>query len=129
MANGFISHRLSDTVMALRLRDDLEARGHRLWFDALEIDVGDSIVAKMDSGLASASHLLLCLSASGVDTPWISREWMSALARQMNGADIKLLPVLLPGGSIPVLLADVRYADLRSDWEDGINNLDEALSK
>jgi molybdopterin-guanine dinucleotide biosynthesis protein A len=115
--------------MALRLRDDLEARGHRLWFDALEIDVGDSIVAKMDSGLASASHLLLCLSASGVDTPWISREWMSALARQMNGADIKLLPVLLPGGSIPVLLADVRYADLRSDWEDGINNLDEALSK
>jgi molybdopterin-guanine dinucleotide biosynthesis protein A len=129
MASGFISHRSSDTVMALRLKDDLEARGHRLWIDALEIDVGDSIVAKMDAGLASASHLLLCLSASGVDAPWISREWMSALARQMNGADIKLLPVLLPGGSIPGLLADVRYADLRSDWKDGITDLDEALSK
>ena len=46
----------------------------------------------------------------------MSREWMSALARQIEGAQVRLLPVRLTGGSPPPILADLKYADLVTDW-------------
>ena len=53
----------------------------------------------------------------------MGREWMSALARQLNGHGIKLLPVLLTGGEPPAILADVKYADLVKNWSRGIAEL------
>jgi hypothetical protein len=51
----------------------------------------------------------------------------SALARQMNGANVKILPVVLTGGSPPAILADIQYADLNSDWDSGVRQLLKAI--
>jgi len=59
--------------------------------------------------------------------PWMSREWMAALAMQLNGHSIRLLPVRLTGGQPPALLADIRYADLVTDWDTGLAELLRAL--
>lgn len=127
MANLFISHRGMDATQAEFLADELRARGHHVWLDVWEIQVGDSIVAKIDEGLTGASYLVLCYSEDGVLAPWISREWMSALARQMDGHGIRLLPVRLTGGRPPAILADIRYADLVSDLAKGVAELTKAL--
>jgi hypothetical protein len=81
----------------------------------------------MNAGLEGASYLVLCYSATGVLAPWMSREWMSALAMQLNGRDIRLLPARLTGGQPPALLADIRYADLVSDWATGLADLLRAI--
>ncbi|MEV0192350.1 toll/interleukin-1 receptor domain-containing protein [Kitasatospora purpeofusca] len=127
MADVFISHRGNDDKKAEELADELRARGHRVWLDLWEIGIGDSIVQKIDEGLAGYRFLVLCLSDSGVHAPWMSREWLSALARQLNGADVKLLPARLTGGELPAILADIKYADLVADWNEGVEALDRSL--
>jgi TIR domain len=128
MAKVFVSYRSGDVSSARQLAVELRARGHAVWLDEQEISVGDSIVAKIDSGLETVEFLILCYSRSGVRSPWMSREWMSTLARQLNGLGVKILPVCFPGGEPPALLADIKYIDLSENWNVGISQLHAALS-
>lgn len=127
MADVFVSHRGDDLVDARRLAADLQLRGHRVWLDEWRIDIGDSIVAQINSALDSTTYLVLCYSNKGVDSPWMSREWMSALARQLSGVNIRILPVRLSGGKPPAFLSDIKYADLTADWNTGLDQLCVAL--
>ncbi len=58
---------------------------------------------------------------------WISREWLSALAKQLDGQGIKILPVLLTGGKPPAILADIKYADLVTHRPNGLTQLLKAI--
>lgn len=127
MANVFISHRGGDAPVAERLAEQIRSAGHQVWFDEWEVNIGDSIVGRMNEGLGGSAYLVLCYSSEGVMAPWIGREWMSALARQMDGHDVKILPALLTGGSPPAILADIKYADLVADWERGVKQLLRAI--
>lgn len=127
MASVFISHRGSDTAPATRLAESISDAGHDVWLDAWEIVVGDSIIAKIDGGLSGADYVVLCLANTDVDAPFIGREWMSTLARQLDDAGVKLLPARLTGGAPPAILADIRYADLVVDWDDGVKELLRAI--
>jgi hypothetical protein len=126
MSNIFLSHRKVDAAAAERLAQEIQAAGHDIWFDEWRIDVGDSIVSRIDEGLAGASYLILCYSSSGL-SPWVNREWQSALARQLSHRGIKVLPVLQTGGSPPEILADIAYADLTADWHSGVGRLLQAI--
>ncbi|MGW0820775.1 toll/interleukin-1 receptor domain-containing protein [Streptomyces sp. NPDC002845] len=128
LAHVFVSHRKDDAATAERLARDLSSVGHTVWFDEWDIALGDSIVERINAGLAGTSYLILCYSAApdGVMSPWTSREWMSALYRQLEGHDIRILPVKF-GGSAPAILADLKYADLAKDWDIGIGQLIKAI--
>lgn len=125
--NAFISHRGSDASLAERLATELKNAGVDVWLDNWEINLGDSIIERMQQGLSGSSYLILCYSADGVTAPWIGREWMSALARQLDGHVVKILPVRLSGGQPPEILADIKYADLVRDWDAGVTQLRRAL--
>lgn len=127
MANVFISHRGSDTVQAERLAIEIRAAGHVVRLDEWELAIGDSVVEWMERGLADATYVVVCYSDQGVLVPWMGREWMSALARQLNGHGVRLLPVQLTGGEPPALLADIKYADLVKDWSAGVAQLLKAI--
>jgi molybdopterin-guanine dinucleotide biosynthesis protein A len=127
MASVFMSHRGPDKAPATRLAESLRDAGHDVWLDVWEIELGDSIIAKIDQGLSGAAYVVLCLADAGVDAPFISREWMATLARQLDGAGVKLLPVRLTGGVPPAILADIRYADLVADWDAGIHEVLRAI--
>lgn len=129
MANVFLSHRSTDLVEAKRLARELEALGHTVWIDDRELIVGSSVVSEINQGLAHANALVLCLSASGTETPWISREWMPTLARQLEGESVRLMPVRLPGSELPPIIADIKYADFAASWTDGLAALHAALNK
>src|SRR4051812_27333627 len=120
MASLFISHRGSDKAKAIKLSEQLQRAGHDVWLDEWKIDIGDSIIQNINEGLRKCEFLILCYSKAGVEAPWISREWMSALASQLSGVNIRLLPVMLSGGEPPSILRDVRYADLTSRWDKGV---------
>jgi hypothetical protein len=127
MANVFISHRGSDAREAERLANEIRNAGHQVWLDVWNINLGDSIVERIDEGLEGATYVVVCYSSSGITSPWMSREWMSTLARQLSGHGVKILPVLLTGGGPPAILADLKYADLVSDWSQGISELLRAM--
>ena len=126
MANIFLSHRGADAPATERLAKELRDRGHDVWIDTWEIKVGDSIIERINDGLSGTSFLVLCLSDAGPGS-WMDREWMSALARQLAGADVRVLPARLTGGTLPPILRDVKYADLVADWQLGVNEICNAL--
>ncbi|MBD2458977.1 toll/interleukin-1 receptor domain-containing protein [Nostoc sp. FACHB-87] len=126
MANVFISHRKVDGELAEKLALEVSEAGHQAWFDEWKIDVGDSIVERINEGLEGLSYLVLCYSSSDM-SPWVNREWMPTLARQLSGYRVKILPVLLTGGEPPAILADIKYADLTQDWSKGIVDLLRAI--
>jgi hypothetical protein len=127
LANVFISHRGADLIQATRLAEEIRDAGHEVWLDEWKIEIGDSIVARIDEGLSQASYVVLCYSAQ-TDTPaWMNREWQSTLARQLNGRQIRLLPVRLTGGEPPAILADIKFADLTADWAKGVAALLRAI--
>ncbi len=123
----FISHRGKDEDLAEKLAEEIREKGYDVWLDQWNIEVGDSIVEKMNEGLANTRYLILCYSDAGVQSPWISQEWMSTLTRQLKGHNIKILPVRLSGGSPPAILADIKYADLVKDWVHGVQDLLNAM--
>lgn len=127
MSNVFVSHRGNDTREAEHLAEELRDAGHRVWIDKWKIDLGDSIVERINEGLEGATYLVLCYSSSGVQTPWMGREWMSTLARQLNGEGVQILPIMLTGGKPPAILADVKYADLTQEWSAGVDELLKAI--
>jgi TIR domain-containing protein len=127
VANVFISHRGADVLQAERLASELRAAGHQVWFDEWNIGLGDSIVERMNEGLEGAAYVVVCYSAAGVTSPWMGREWMAALARQLDGCGVKILPVRLTGGDPPAILADLKYADLVKDWDKGVSELLKAI--
>jgi TIR domain len=120
MAHVFVSHRSANAAEALRLAEDLRRAGHSVWLDEWAINIGDSIVKRMEEGLHGSAYLVLCYSDAGVMSPWMSREWMSALARQLEGQEVRLLPAMLTGSEAPAILADIYAADLRTDWDKGL---------
>jgi hypothetical protein len=124
----FISHRTADADAARLLAEELRREGYKVWLDEWEIRIGDSIVERINAGLQDVKYVVICYSEAGVLSKWMSREWMSALTRQLEGHDIKLLPVLLSGRAIPAILADIRYADLVSDWDKGVKDLLKAMN-
>jgi hypothetical protein len=127
MSIVFISHRSTDAETAERLAGDLEALGHTTKLDSRDVVVGDSITGWMNEAATDCDALVICLSGDGVAAPWISREWLSTLARCLEGEDIQLLPLRLPGGKPPALLADLKYADASRDWDEAVCALDQAL--
>jgi hypothetical protein len=123
MANVFISHRSADAAEAEKLAADLRHRGHKTWLDVWDIRIGDSVVERINEGLSESAYFVLCDSSAGTPAPWMSREWMSALARQLNGEGVRVLPAVLTGGGPPAILADIKFADLSSDWQSGVDAL------
>jgi hypothetical protein len=127
MANVFISYRKNDVAQAEQLAKEIRGAGHNVWFDEWDINLGDSVIGKMNEGLEGATYVVVCYSSSGVTSPWMSSEWMSSLARQLDGRGVKLLPVRLTEGDPPAILADKRYADLVKDWSRGVAELLRAM--
>ena len=124
---AFISHRKQDAALAERLAEEIRQAGFQVWFDEWNIRIGDSIIERINAGLENARYLILCYSEAGVLSPWMSREWMSALARQLQGYNVRVLPVRLSGGEPPAILADIKYADLVQGWTRGVAELLRAM--
>lgn len=126
MPNIFISHRGVDSNLAERLAHDISRAGHKVWLDVWEIGVGDQIIERMNEGLEGASYVVVCYSSSGM-APWMTIEWASAFAQQLNGKGVKILPARLSGNEGPAILAGTKYADLMNNWDQGVSDLLKAI--
>ncbi len=72
MPTVLISHRDADAQPAGQWADALTAHGHDVWLDVWKIDIGDSIIDRINAGLTRASAVVLCLSSAGIETPCIT---------------------------------------------------------
>jgi hypothetical protein len=119
----FICHASEDNLFVEQLCSILDANDIPLWYDKREIKVGDSIVERVSDGIGTASHLLLVLSTSSVQKPWVKKEFSAALMRQLQSEAIHVIPLLVNECEVPALLSDIKYVDCRGDIAVGVRRM------
>lgn len=62
MSNIFLSHTHADKPFVRKLANDLKASGHKVWIDEAEINIGDSLIEKIRTGLDQVDYIAAILS-------------------------------------------------------------------
>ena len=101
----------------------------RVWVDRWELNVGDSIVERVQSAIQEASALIVVLSKASVQSQWCKKELSAGLVRELEERRVVVLPVLVEDCDIPIFLRDKLYADFRTSFDEGLKVTLEAVAK
>jgi hypothetical protein len=131
MPSIFLSHNHNDKPFVRQLAADLRAEGVNVWLDEAEINVGDSLIRKISSGIYEMDYLGAVLSPDSVKSPWVREELEQALHIQISEAYVKVLPILLHDCELPGFLLDKVYADFRNsdNYQEALKDLVESIRK
>src|SRR5262249_35195248 len=110
----FLSHNYRDKIFVRTLAQDLRAMGVKVWLDEAELNVGDSLIAKISSAIDEMKYLGIVLSPHSVSSRWVNEELHQALIGQLSNRGTVVLPILLADCEIPGFLRDRMYADFRN---------------
>lgn len=126
--NGiFLSHSSKDKDVAKRIALGLSALNYSVWYDEWAIAPSQSIVEKINEGLAKNDILILLLSPNSVTSRWVQREVNATLMAQLSGQNVRIVPILLEECDIPAILSDIKYIDFIKDFQTGFIQLLEFL--
>ena len=104
----FLCHASEDKATIARpLYAHLEACGIRCWLDEAEIAWGESLISKIQEGIARARFVLVILSPTFLQKPWPNKELRSALTLEVEGERSLVLPLLV--GDSQSLLASLPF--------------------
>ncbi len=115
MPKIFISHSSSDNESALQIARALRRNGLDVFYDAWSLNPGDSLVDKIQTGVADANVLVVLLSNSSVRSGWVRQEINAFFNSAISDRGIRIIPVLLDDVEVPPLLRDRLYVDFRAD--------------
>lgn len=131
MSSVFLSHSHKDKAFVMRLAGDLRQKGHIVWVDEAEIDVGDSLVEKIRQGIDRVDYVAVVISKASVRSKWVSRELDIATIRELRGTKVVVLPVLLENVRLPGFLEGKLFADFRgaARYGDGLRSVLRSLGR
>src|SRR5882724_5150159 len=82
--DAFLSYSHNDSLTVRKLVNRLQERSVSAWFAEQQIDVGVSIVSKIQEGLGASRFLVVCLSRNFKSSAWCNAELGSHLAKEMR---------------------------------------------
>jgi hypothetical protein len=125
MADAFLSYAREDTPTMQRLAADLRAAGLSVWTDE-GLEPGEPSWQKaIEEAIDEASCLVVILSPSAKESPWVNREIAYAQAQ-----GLRIYPALASGdgrSSVPIAVINAQYVDLRRDYDNSLKNLASAI--
>jgi hypothetical protein len=108
----FLSHTSGDKPFVRQLRRDLMAHGvPRVWLDEAEIEIGDSLIAKIQEGMRLSRYIGVVLSTKSIKAPWVKKELDVAMNREIAQGEVVVLPLLYEKCELPDFLKGKLYAD------------------
>ncbi len=125
----FISYSHNDKEFVDKLAVQLVREKVHVWLDRWELHVGDSLISKVQEAISGASALLVVLSNASVASEWCKKELNSALIRELEEKRVVILPILIEDCTIPLFLKEKLYADLRTDFDQGLQTILDAIAK
>ncbi len=125
----FISYSHADKTIVDKLAAHMVKRNAQVWVDTWELNVGDSIVQRVQDAITGSDALLVILSKASVKSEWCKKELNSGLMRELDEKRVVVLPVLVEDCEIPLFLREKMYADLRENFDQGLNSIMDAVAK
>jgi hypothetical protein len=119
----FISYAHEDRLVASQIANALRAASLQVWFDEWELASGDSIAKRIDDQIHAGDLLVVLLSPSSVKSKWVNDEWTAARPSDLQSRAVTVIPVLIADCTIPPMLKNLRFLDLRDDFEGGVQDL------
>lgn len=90
----FLSHASEDKdTIARPLKDALEERGVSVWFDEIQIKVGQSIRLEIERGITQARFGVVVLSPSFFAKQWTQAELDALFSRKVASGEDLILPI------------------------------------
>ncbi len=126
MGDVLISYAHRDEEMAGRIRKRLKDSGFSVWQNEFDVKTDEHWQKAIQRSLENTSNVLLLLSLSSVNSPYIARQYRAAL-EQKKPFYIALVDQL-PHYEIPEDLRPLHYIDLTQDFEAGIQSLINAIA-
>jgi hypothetical protein len=121
--------RCTDSEFATRLAQQLVKHKTTVWIDQWELNVGDSLINRIQAGIDGASALLVILSKTSVESEWCKKELSTGLIRELEEKRVVVLTVLMEDCAIPLFLRDKLYADFRTNFDSGLKAILESIAK
>lgn len=107
----FLSHSHEDKEFVRELQTELKEHGVDVWVDEAEIKIGDSLMRKLSEGIARTEYFGIVLSPQSVGSNWVNVELAQAMQLEIDGREVKVLPLLYQECELPLFLRDKLYAD------------------
>lgn len=122
----FISYSREDTAKQRRIIKELRSRGVNLWVDVENLTPGTPTWEReIEKAIRGSTGIIVLLSPESNNSEWVRRE--ISFGEQHRK---RIFPVLIEGDddtSTPLRLANHQRVDLRTKFEDGLDELAEAL--
>lgn len=123
MPTIFLSHTSIDKPFVEKLAKDLNNLGINVWYDKYQIKVGESILWKIDEGIRESEYLGIVISQEAMKSEWVKTEITAAWQKQVEQKGNFVLPIYYRECEIPLFLQGIKYADFRSDYKHGLEDL------
>lgn len=114
MSSVFLCHSSKDKPWVRVLAERLTADGVVVWLDEAELNIGDSLVEKIASGIEKMDFVAAVISENSVASRWVQKELNLAMTKEIKGRRVTVLPLLISDCTVPETLRDKLYADFRS---------------
>lgn len=125
----FISYSHQDKEFVDKLAAHLVKNNAHVWVDTWELNVGDSILSKVQEAIQYASALLVVLSSASVQSEWCKKELSAGLMRELEEKRVIVLPVRLDDCEIPMFLREKMYADFRTNFDVGLKAVVDSIAR
>lgn len=103
----FISYSHADKTFVNKLATHLVRHNAHVWIDSWELNVGDSLIQRIQQAIQESSALLVVLSKASVQSEWCKKELNAGLVRELEEKKVLVLPVLVEDCDIPIDLPPV----------------------
>ncbi len=114
----FLSYARADSEFCLKLAQDLQQAGVRMWMDQLDIRPGMRWDDEIQIAIKQADTMLVVLSPDSIESKNVRDEVNFALDR-----DDTIVPVLLRSCEIPFRLLRIQHIDFTSDYDAAFERL------
>src|SRR5437867_4011305 len=118
----FVSHASEDKEAVVeRLVRALVDAGLRVWYDRIELRLGDGLRERIDEGLAHSRFGIVILSPSFFAKHWPKQELNGLAQREVDGTKV-ILPIWYNIAAEEVRHHSPMFADrLAAQWSDGVD--------
>lgn len=116
MIKAFLSHTSVDKDLVGLVHKKLSA--NNAWYDAANIENGESIPEKINEGLRMATHYVLFWSENAKNSPWVKAELNAAFVRFL-ASKCKFMIFCIDDTELPELLQPYSYDKVSKEDLDG----------
>jgi hypothetical protein len=125
----FISYSHTDAPFVDKLGALLFKEQMPVWLDRWELNVGDSLIRRIEEAINDAAAVIFVLSRASVESNWCRKELSAGLVRELEEKKVIVLPLLLEDCAVPLFLREKKYADFRTDFDTGFRDIVNALAR